>query len=161
MASVSKSGATASAPQETGIAQRGNTSRSVRDSMAGSASAAPTMKWVIAEAIGSGAHGLAAAQRLVPEVPRARRRDPHRDRSIRRIPRANAIEEVLHVLDSAIVRGLGFLRHILQVGKLRVSRLLGIHGEAAAMQAHQSLGAVEDQAAAFQVAHQADRKSKR
>jgi hypothetical protein len=51
--------------------------------------------------------------------------------------------------------GLDLLRHILQVGKLRVSRLLGIHGEAAAMQAHQGLGAMEDQAAAFQVTHQA------
>ena len=51
MAKVSRSGDTASRPDETGIAQRGMTPRIVRDSSAGSASAAPTMKCVIAEAI--------------------------------------------------------------------------------------------------------------
>jgi hypothetical protein len=47
------------------------------------------------------------------------------------------------------------LRHIFKVGKLGVSRLLGIDGEAAAVKAHEGLGAMEDQAAAFEVAHQA------
>src|SRR5690349_1034102 len=51
MAKVSRSGATASRPDETGIAHCGRMPRIVRDSMAGSASEAPTMKCVIAEAM--------------------------------------------------------------------------------------------------------------
>jgi hypothetical protein len=53
MAKVSRSGATASNPDETGIAHRGSARRMGADSRAGSASAAPTMKCVIAEAMGT------------------------------------------------------------------------------------------------------------
>lgn len=53
MAKVSRSGATAINPDDTGIAHRRSTRRMDVDSRAGSASAAPTMKWVIAEAIGT------------------------------------------------------------------------------------------------------------
>src|ERR1017187_8337569 len=51
IATVSKSGATASKPLVTGIAHRGSAPRRTRDSIAGSARAAPTTKCVIAEAI--------------------------------------------------------------------------------------------------------------
>jgi hypothetical protein len=51
MAGVSRSGATASKPAVTGMAHGFKTRRMVRDSIAGSASDAPTMKCVIAEAI--------------------------------------------------------------------------------------------------------------
>src|SRR5258708_26409047 len=53
MANVSRSGATASSPDETGIAQLGSARRMEAESRAGSASAAPTIKCVIAEAIGT------------------------------------------------------------------------------------------------------------
>src|SRR5215467_12292221 len=51
MAKVSRSGETASRPEETGMAQRESAARTEADSMAGKASAAPTIKCVIAEAI--------------------------------------------------------------------------------------------------------------
>src|SRR5437899_2497724 len=51
MAKVSRSGATAKSPDETGIAQRGIMPRIDCASIAGSVSDAPTMKCVIAEAI--------------------------------------------------------------------------------------------------------------
>ena len=62
MASVSKSGATASRPQETGIAHFGNIEL-ISDLIAGRASVDPTMKCVIAEAIAFSSMACALQQR--------------------------------------------------------------------------------------------------
>src|SRR5450755_4151321 len=70
MAKVSRSGATASNPHEPGIAHRDSAERMDCDSRAGSASAAPTMKCVIAEAMGAQWQSDADLDQLRSVLPR-------------------------------------------------------------------------------------------